>query len=302
MSSTKAKYNIKAVTKMLGIQPGTLRAWERRYQIVAPHRNEAGHRLYSEEHVRILKWLIQKVDEGFTISQAVSLFENRNFEKTASGTGKNGEASDLGNKILDALLSFNEKKATDHLNAAFSLFSVEKVAKDILAGVLVSIGDMWENGDITSAHEHYASSFILSRIGFILHNQPLDSHLPRVVSVCGPGEQHEIGLLIFTLYLKRKGFEVIYLGRSIAEEDLETTIRESEARFLFMSVTMPGNLKPALAKLDELKAVFPGVQIGIGGSAVSAAGIATGPYSGYVVGKTEPEWDLWLQNKLTKKS
>lgn len=65
MATEEGKYNIKAVSKMLGIQPGTLRAWERRYQIVAPKRNESGHRLYTEEHIKVLKWLIRKVDQVF---------------------------------------------------------------------------------------------------------------------------------------------------------------------------------------------------------------------------------------------
>ncbi|WP_070121167.1 MerR family transcriptional regulator [Bacillus marinisedimentorum] len=302
MSSSEGKYNIKAVSKIVGIQPGTLRAWERRYHIVAPHRNEAGHRLYSDEHVRILKWLTRKVDEGFTISQAVSLYENRRFDKPSPEADRIDTAAELRGQLLNALLSFSEKKAVDRLNAAFSLFSAEKVVNDILAKLLVSVGDMWENGEITSAHEHYATSFILSRIGFILHNQPIDSHLPRVIAVCGPGEEHEIGLLTFTLYLKRKGFEAIYLGRSIAEEDFETIIRESGASFLFMSVTMADNLQPALAVLDELQAGFDGLQIGIGGAALTAAENALGPYRRNVVGNTEAEWDLWLQDKLTKKS
>ena len=66
----EGKYNIKAVSTMTGIQPGTLRAWERRYEILEPVRNEAGHRLYTDEHIRKLKWLSDKVQQGFTISQA----------------------------------------------------------------------------------------------------------------------------------------------------------------------------------------------------------------------------------------
>ncbi len=72
--SLEGKYNLKAISQMLGIQAGTLRAWERRYQIIAPVRNEAGHRLYTEEHVKIIKWLLVKVNNGFTISQAVHLY------------------------------------------------------------------------------------------------------------------------------------------------------------------------------------------------------------------------------------
>ena len=76
MADQEGKYNIKAASQMLGIQPGTLRAWERRYQMIAPVRNESGHRLYTEEHIKILKWLLKKVNQGFTISQAIALLDN----------------------------------------------------------------------------------------------------------------------------------------------------------------------------------------------------------------------------------
>ncbi|TKJ03751.1 MerR family transcriptional regulator, partial [Bacillus cereus] len=47
MPTLNGKYNIKAVSNIIGVQPSTLRAWERRYQIIAPKRNQAGHRLYT---------------------------------------------------------------------------------------------------------------------------------------------------------------------------------------------------------------------------------------------------------------
>ena len=44
MLSQVGKYNMKAASQILGIQPGTLRAWERRYHMIAPVRNELGYR------------------------------------------------------------------------------------------------------------------------------------------------------------------------------------------------------------------------------------------------------------------
>ncbi len=35
MPTLSGKYNIKAVSNIIGVQPSTLRAWERRYQILA---------------------------------------------------------------------------------------------------------------------------------------------------------------------------------------------------------------------------------------------------------------------------
>ncbi|WP_339062654.1 MerR family transcriptional regulator [Tepidibacillus marianensis] len=78
--SEKGIYNVKAISKKIGIQPGTLRAWERRYQIVTPKRNEVGHRIYSEQDLAILKWLVDKVNQGFTISQAVELLSEKTKE------------------------------------------------------------------------------------------------------------------------------------------------------------------------------------------------------------------------------
>ena len=165
MSTLEGKYNIKAVSKMLGIQPGTLRAWERRYNMIAPKRNDSGHRLYTEEHIKILKWLINKVNKGFTISQAVNLLENSHVTTQETSLLHEKEdvqdrSIDLADELLQSLLSFDENQAHELLNRAFSLYSIDKVVIDILGTLLVKIGDLWEIGKITTAHEHFASSFL----------------------------------------------------------------------------------------------------------------------------------------------
>ncbi|MDQ0858595.1 MerR family transcriptional regulator [Bacillus sp. V2I10] len=305
MSSHEGKYNIKAVSKMLGIQPGTLRAWERRYNMIAPVRNDSGHRLYTEEHIRILKWLITKVNKGFTISQAVNLLDNSNLSSeepiaVSASSDIPDHALDLTEELLFALLTFDENQAHELLNKAFSLFSIDKVLIDILGTLLVKIGDMWENGKITSAHEHFASSFLRSRIGIILHTLPVNGLLPKVVSVCGPGEWHELGLLIFTLYLRRKGFEVIYLGTSIADGDIDIVLEEVNPKFLFYSCTLQENVVKTVETVEGLSQKYRNLIIGLGGS-----GFNKTPrehlknYELLFVGDTKNQWDKWLKERLS---
>ena len=304
MSNQEGKYNIKAVSKMLGIQAGTLRAWERRYNMIAPIRNESGHRLYTDEHIKILKWLISKVNNGFSISQAVNLLESNqvsiqgNDEHT--GEGKSIDRSlNLMDELLHALLQFDENKAHDLLNSAFSLYSVDKVVIEILGTLLGEIGDKWETGKITSAHEHFASSFLRSRIGMILHSLPVDGLLPKVIAVCGPDESHELGLLIFTLFLRRKGFEVIYLGGSIAEGDIDIVLQEIKPEFLFLSCTLVRNIKKTLELVDYLSVRFDEVEIGLGGKAFSKISPQNlEPYNRFLVGNDKPQWETWLKEKL----
>lgn len=301
MSEPQGKYNIKAVSQMLGIQAGTLRAWERRYHIIAPVRNEVGHRLYTEEHVKLLKWLIQKINKGFTISQAINLLENSGLitETSIKPESEGYFDEELADKLLDALMHFDESSAHEYLNQAFSMYTIDKVVIDILGAVLVRTGDLWERKKITSAHEHFASSFLRSRIGNIMHSIPTNSYLPKVVAVCGPNELHEFGLLIFTLYLRRKGYDVIYLGGSIASEDVDVVLKEVNPKFLFLSCTLGINLPETFTLVERLVQKFPRVEIGVGGSALQfITQTQKDLYQRHIVGDKKVDWDSWLESRM----
>ena len=64
-----ALYPIREVARLTGINPITLRAWERRYQLIEPVRTESGHRLYSQEHIEFLHETLRLMDEGVPISR-----------------------------------------------------------------------------------------------------------------------------------------------------------------------------------------------------------------------------------------
>ncbi|WP_203361870.1 MerR family transcriptional regulator [Bacillus sp. REN10] len=297
---SEGKYNIKAVSNLVGIQPGTLRAWERRYKILNPVRNDSGHRLYTEEDVKKLKWLVEKVNRGFTISQAVSLMDQHEVGLDQQVTSHaHEEQSSLSEELLRALLSFDEVKAQQLINQAFSLYTIDKVTVEILAELLVRIGYMWEKGEITTAHEHFATSILRSRIGMIMHSFPHNGILPKVVAVCGPGEWHELGLLIFTLFVRRRGYEVIYLGSSLKDGDIEVVLDTVKPKFLFLSVTLMENLPKTLQLIDQLKAEQADLQIGIGGAAVNEmAEQLAKSYEQHIVGHTKEEWEDWLNQQI----
>ncbi|MBU8850888.1 MerR family transcriptional regulator [Priestia megaterium] len=298
----EGKYNIKAISNMVGIQPGTLRAWERRYQILNPVRNESGHRLYTEEDLRKLKWLTEKVSGGFTISQAVSLLET---ESSTVGTfeaeGEVDSPQKIRDELLTMLLSFEEGKAQDLINHAFSLYSVEKVVIDILGSLLVTVGDMWEKGQITSAHEHYTTQVLKTRISMIFYSLPSNGLLPKAIAVCGPNETHEVGLLVFTLFLRRKGFEVIYLGSSIEDKDVELIVKEVDPTFLFMSCTMMENAEKTLNLTNQMIKKFPHLKVGLGGYVFDGLDSKRkGEAQPFILGNTKEEWNSWLTKKLAE--
>jgi PAS domain S-box-containing protein len=67
-----AEYTIGEVASMIGFSPHTIRAWERRHNILKPERTPSGQRRYSVEDVELLREVINGVVvRGLTLKVAV---------------------------------------------------------------------------------------------------------------------------------------------------------------------------------------------------------------------------------------
>ncbi|PSL50464.1 methanogenic corrinoid protein MtbC1 [Salsuginibacillus halophilus] len=299
MSTAEGKYNIKAVSHMLGIPPGTLRAWERRYDIIDPVRNDAGHRLYSDEHVAILRWLADKVNRGFTIGQAVDLLEADNISYVSEvQQSPEDQTARIADDLLFALLHFQEDEAQKCLNQAFSLFTVDKVITEILGAVMVNVGALWEEGKITIAHEHFASYFLHVKLGTMLQAQIPQPYLPKVMAVCAPGEEHELGLLMFSIFLKQKGMQIIYLGQGVPPSDVASAVKEAGVDVVLTTCTMQGNIRRMEKMIEEIEQKNPNVTFAIGGYGLNQQATVSSRLAPFVIGRTKEEWERWVNDLL----
>ncbi|CEP66385.1 MerR-type HTH domain [Moorella glycerini] len=59
-------YTISVVADLLGIQPGTLRVWER-HKLIQPARKN-GRRLYSNNDLKRLRFIQKLIDKGFNLN------------------------------------------------------------------------------------------------------------------------------------------------------------------------------------------------------------------------------------------
>ena len=103
--------------------------------MIAPKRNHAGHRLYTEEHIQILKWLMDKVSAGMMIGQAVQLLEGNRLQNNVQNEIHYDREVVLVDDILQALLKFDEITTSALLNDTFSIYTTEKVIASIVLQV-----------------------------------------------------------------------------------------------------------------------------------------------------------------------
>ncbi|MFC2030484.1 MerR family transcriptional regulator [Chloroflexota bacterium] len=245
MAQEGPRYNLKAVVQQTGLKPDTLRAWERRYGLPAPERSSGGHRLYSQRDIETIKWLMARQHEGLSISRAVGLWEQLQSEgkdplrtlaplprPVAQPSG--ATVVQLREQWTEACLAYDERQAEQVLNQAFALFSPETVAIELLQHAVSEISAGWYRGDVTVQQEHFCSSLAVRRLEALVMAAPAPIRPGRILAACPPDEQHVIGLLVLTFLLRRRGWEVVYLGANVPIEQLETTVEVIQPRLVIM--------------------------------------------------------------------
>ena len=278
-------YNIKAVEQSTGISSSTLRAWERRYHVCQPQRSDSGYRLYSDRDIAIIRWLKAQVDAGMSISQAVAWLDSLT---ASAGTLEhvilpaNGDMvmtplspathhmmrrdyAVLQKELINALLAFDEDGAEHVLAEAFSLYPLELVGENLIAPVLVEIGERWHRGEITVTREHYATSLLQQRLAAILRTAPHPNKKNLIWVTCAPGEDHEMGAMLLTIYLRRAGYQTQYLGKNIKASDLINDVNQYQPTLIMLSATTQEsavNLQMLTKELAKLTTVRPIVGYG----------------------------------------
>jgi DNA-binding transcriptional MerR regulator len=81
MNTDQPLYPIREVSRLTGVNSITLRAWERRYDLIQPIRTDSGHRLYNQTHIDLIKQAVELTRQGVQISQVKSLLESKSSVK-----------------------------------------------------------------------------------------------------------------------------------------------------------------------------------------------------------------------------
>lgn len=73
-------YSIGDVAERCGINPVTLRAWQRRYGLLKPQRTEGGHRLFDEDDIQRIEEIKRWMSTGVPVGKVKALLEGENIE------------------------------------------------------------------------------------------------------------------------------------------------------------------------------------------------------------------------------
>lgn len=276
--SDDPKYTIKAVATQTGIRPVTLRAWERRHAVLTPHRSDNRYRLYSDRDVAILRWLKNRVDNGISISSAVTELRSRADQEMwpeviptvparLTGLPQVNPPQHYAGLLTAALMKHDETSSADLLRQAHSIFDLMTVFAEIIVPVLHEIGDAWYNGRIGITTEHFASAFLHGKLLALLQAYPVKRGAPSIIVGCAPMEQHELGPLMIAVLLRSAGYRVEFLGPDVPVDDLVDYASYERPAMIIMSATSPASALELAGMQQKLRKVRPTPIFAYGGQA-----------------------------------
>jgi methanogenic corrinoid protein MtbC1 len=218
-----------------------------------PQRTQGGHRLYSERDIHTIKWLMARQAEGLSISRAVDLW-NENLasgQDPLAGLAPSTFASAQTTPALyvpqettldsmranwvAACLNFNETSAEQTLNQAFSMFPVEAVCVEVLQKGMSEIGNKWYENKASVQQEHFASGLAMRRLDALLIASPAPSRPYTILVGCPANEWHTFTPLMISLFLRRRGYNVIYLGANVPADRFEETVQAVRAHLVILA-------------------------------------------------------------------
>jgi methanogenic corrinoid protein MtbC1 len=260
MSEQGSRWRIKEFADIVGVGEATLRAWERRYALLAPERTQGGFRLYSTADERRIRSMQAHMARGIAAAEAASLaLSESNVEIVAPA-----EPAALIDALLLAAEAFDATRFDVLLDAGFALGQLTAI-RDVVLPTLVEIGVRWESAAMSVGHEHFASHLVERRLLGLAKGWGAGSG-PRALLACPSGERHTLGLVCFGLLLAERGWSITYLGADTPVQQVIDCSASTEPDVVVLCALDRQHLTRSARAIERLGARYRTVLAGAGAS------------------------------------
>ena len=260
-----AEYSIGKAAQLAGLTTFLIRAWENRYSVVEPRRNDGGQRRYSDTDVERLRSLSRLVQNGRRIGDVASLDDKR-----LAALLDEEEApirSDYVDMAYGAMEAFDAPGLQSILQSAAAELGPVAVSDRVIFPFMEEVGRSWHENKLRMMHEHLSSTVVHSLMTRLFSEITPAADAPWAVVATPPGQQHNIGAACCAVAAADAGWRVKYLGTHIPAEEMLAAVDNADAAVLMLSIVFPAKASAVKEALELLeKNLASDVSLLVGGS------------------------------------
>lgn len=158
---------IREVARITGVNSVTLRAWERRYGLIVPHRTSKGHRLFSFEHIQRIQQILLWMNRGVSVSQIKPLLDT----PLPKDETLDSDWQVWRQAMNQAISELAERKLDDCFNQVMSLYPARPLCEQLLIPLLSELEQRWQGQFGAQVERVFFNSWLRSKLGArIYHN------------------------------------------------------------------------------------------------------------------------------------
>lgn len=260
----RGSYPMRVVTRLTGLNPDTIRAWERRYGAISPERTGGNTRLFSAADVKRLALLRDIVALGHPVSRVATL-DTPELEKLLKEDERQvvvpreepPPVQGLGafvDEYLGEVDRFEARKAHERLARSAALMATREFLLGVAAPVLKASHTRWAGR--ATAQGLLVRAQVARTVSSLPAIYPSERGAPRIV-VASPLGGHEAAMQIAGALAMLSGLDVVYLGAGVDEEQILWAIDRSEPAMVLIAADATTLGAPEQAVLDRLAQRVP---------------------------------------------
>ncbi len=241
LNGIQSIFSIKDLENISGIKAHTIRIWEKRYGLLTPNRTDTNIRYYSLEDLQKLLNIILLNNKNYRISKIAQMSDGQIKIKVRElSLNMAGNVESI-NSLKISMFQFDSELFNKTYSYLLSKITFSELFKEIFMPFLNHIGLLWQTDTIAPAHEHFISNLIVQKIQIQIESIQTSKNMSDKMYILflPEGEIHEIGLLYLSYELVLRGYNVVYLGKSLPIEDLKYFIRYKDVAFLTTMTVKP---------------------------------------------------------------
>jgi DNA-binding transcriptional MerR regulator len=230
----------------IGVTAATLRTWDRRYGLAPSIRTAGGHRRYSGADLDRLRGVARLIESGHPAAEAAAACPASGQVTTPLRSARPGggrviplpDGTDVQRGLARAATALDGAAITRILAVAIDRHGVVATWNDVIAPVLVSVGERWARTGQGVEIEHVLANGVT---GALMGAMPEQVPGPRpVLLACMPHEEHVLPLLALHAALLAEGTPSVLLGHKVPPEAIVDAVRRIRPRKLALWAQTPG--------------------------------------------------------------
>ncbi|MCP8467697.1 MerR family transcriptional regulator [Pseudomonas sp. ZM23] len=158
---------IREVARRTGVNPVTLRAWERRYALVVPQRTPKGHRLYSQEQIERIQAILTWLARGVAVSKVRALLDNGAAPAASKGASPWDE---LLQHCVESVARINERQLDELFNGALAIYPAQTLCEYLMLPLLEQLEWRWQGQFGAQLERVFFHTWLRSKFGTRLYH------------------------------------------------------------------------------------------------------------------------------------